>query len=593
MKKYITKTLCLFSFICLMSCDDDYLSKFPETEIGAENFFNTEEDLATYAYSMYNFPDDDLYIADEATDNMNTTGSREIKTIMTTEANATTITSGWNWSELRNINFFLENIEKADVTEEVRNHYIGVARFFRANFYMEKVKRYSNVPWYSQVLGTSSQDLYKASDDRTTVITHIFEDYQFALENVMATRPTGEVNKWVVAAYYSRNALHEGTFRKYHPELELTDTANQYLQMAATVSKQIMDQGGYSIYNTGNPNSDYQDLFQSQDLTTNPEIIFANTFQNNLKNAADPQYMFGSYEPGPARDLLTAYLNADGSFFNANTNMSFVEEFQNRDPRLSQTFAYPGWQLYYTSTYSPGNTLYVQELKKNFTGYHQIKGFTNSPLQDIRAGVDVPVLRYAEVLLNYAEAKQELNTITQTDLDQSINLLRNRVGLTPMTIATPTDPIQAARHPKIGNTLLLEIRRERRVELALEGRRLDDLNRWAAGKLLEKEPVGMYFSGLGKHDLTGDGIPDIVLIQETDAVPNPKEKNTLGAELVYYKVGTVGNINANVYLSQGTSGYIVANPERGTFTEPKHYYRPIPASEIQLNSNLKQVFGWQ
>ena len=587
--------LWVLSLAALTACNDDFLERLPETEIGADNFFNTEEDLATYIYSLYSFPGLDMYNGDEATDNSVTTGNREIKTLMTTAANATTITSGWDWGTLRDINFFLEHADKADITEEVRNHYKGIARFFRAQFYMQKVKRYSNVPWYDYVLGTNDEDLYKPSDSRAVIIDHIFDDYQFALEHVTADVADGEVHKWVVAAYYSRNALYEGTFRKYHSELGLESSASTYLQLAETVSKNVMDNAGYSIYTTGNAASDYHTLFESQDLTGNPEVIFANIYATDVKNTGDPQYMFGSYEMCMGRDLLESYLMADGSFFSeqtGNQTMSFVEEFQNRDPRLSQTYAFPGWELFYTSTYSPGNTLYVQEFKKNFTGYHQIKGFINSADFDVRSGVDIPVLRYAEVLLNYAEAKAELGTISQSDLDATVNVLRDRAGMPHLTMAASTDALQAARYPLVSSDLILEIRRERRVELAVEGRRLDDLNRWAAGNLMEKEPVGMYFPGLGRYDLTGDGVEDIVLLDASETIPETKEKNALGATLTYYRVGSVGNISVDMFLTNGTSGNVVSIEERGTFNSPKHYYRPIPASEIQLNPNLEQVFGW-
>ena len=131
--------------VILSSCEDDFLERLPETEIAVDNFFNTEEDLAIYVNGLYDFPGFSIYFNDEATDNAATTGNREIKTIMTTAANSTTITGGWDWEELRDINLFLENSPKADVTEEARNHFNGVARFFRAQFYMEKIKRYSNV----------------------------------------------------------------------------------------------------------------------------------------------------------------------------------------------------------------------------------------------------------------------------------------------------------------------------------------------------------------------------------------------------------------------------------------------------------------
>ncbi len=583
------------SLVILMSaCNDDFLDRLPETEIGVDNFFNTEEDLSIYVNGLYNFPGLGIYY-DDATDNAGTTGNREIKTIMTTDANSQTITSDWHWGALWSINLFLENAEKADIGADVKNHYIGVARFFRAQFYMEKVKRYSNVPWYDQVLETDSEDLFKTSDPRETVVDHIFEDYQFAMEHVRESVPTGAVDKWTVMAYYSRNALYEGTFRKYHSELGLEGTANDFLELAAKVSQDIADQGPFSIYNTGNPAQDYMTLFGSQDLTANPEVIFTNIYEADVKNTDDPQYLFGSYEMSMSRDLLETYLMDDGTYFSQQMGietMEFVEEFQDRDPRLSQTFAYPGWGLYYTATYSPGTTNYVQELKKNFTGYHQIKGFANDPSIDVRRGIDIPVLRYAEVLLNLAEARAELGTLNQGVLDATVNQIRSRAGMPPLNMAVSSDPVQAQRYPQVTDPVLLEIRRERRVEFAMEGRRLDDLNRWNAGKLMEKEPVGMYFPGLGKYDLTGDGVADIQLLGIEDAIPEPKELNENGVALIYYRTGSVGS-NADVYLTEGTSGNVVGTPERGTFQEPKHYYRPIPAPEMALNPNLEQVFGWE
>jgi hypothetical protein len=141
--------------------------------------------------------------------------------------------------------------------------------------------------------------------------------------------------------------------------------------------------------------------------------------------------------------------------------------------------------------------------------------------------------------------------------------------------------------------VLLEIRRERRIELALEGFRFDDLMRWKAGKLLEAEPEGLYFPALGKYDLNGDGVDDIILIEASETVPGAgaKEQNSLGVELVYYRAGVQGE-DANVYLANGTSGTVQTVIDRGVFQEPKYYYRPIPQTHVIVNPNLKQVFGW-
>lgn len=595
MKKIFNLSL-LLTLILVSSCNDDFLERLPETEIAVDNFFNTEEDLSIYINGLYSFPGFGLYYEEEGTDNNATTGNREIKTIMTTDANSSTITSGWNWESLRSINLFLKNSPKANVSDEVRNHYDGIARFFRAQFYMSKIMRYSNVPWYDKVLDPASEDLFKASDSREFVINKIFEDYQFAMDNVLANQPKGAINKWVVAAYYSRNALYEGTYRKYHDELNLQTSADTYLNLASKVSKSIMDSGLFSI--PANDPSSYARLFSSVDLTTSAEVIFSNISIADIKNSGASTTVFGNYEMSPTKDLAESYLMSDGSFFSNQAGYktkTFSEEFKNRDPRFSQTYAFPGWELINVSNYSNGVSNYVQQFNKSFTGYHQIKGFINSRDVNYTNGIDVPLIRYAEVLLNYAEAQAELGLISQETLDATINKLRARVNMPSLKMDVAKDIVQAARYPAVTNNVLLEIRRERRVELAFEGRRLTDLNRWKSGKLMEKEPVGPYFPGLGKYDLTGDGVDDIILLDASGVIPNPenREVNSLGVKLIYYRVGSVGDSNVDFYLTNKTNGNVVATPERGNFEEPKAYYRPIPAKEMGLNTNLEQVFGWK
>ncbi len=603
--KKIFYPLIIIGLILVSSCEDDFLDRSSETSITAENFFNSEEDLSMYVYSMYDFPDLDIYNEDASgtTDNAAYTGSSELKTMMTGNPTSSTITDGWDysdWESLRNINYFLKNADNADVTEDVLNNYIGLARFFRAQFYMEKVKRYSDVPWYSNVIETDDEEyLTKARDPRDTVITNLFKDYAFAAANVEEDQGTGAVDKWTVMTYYARNALYEGTYRKYHSELELESTADDFIELAVVLADSIMEYGGFSIYSTGDTTSDYASLFTSSDLSSNVEVIFPVVYEDDVIESDFWAWYFGDYEGSPSKDLLQSYLMADGSFY---TNQSdyktkeFVDEFKNRDPRLYQTFAYPGWELVYTETYATGSGTYVQKLQKNFSGYHQIKGFINETDESVQASVDIPVLRYAEVLLIYAEAKAELGELTQDDLDKTINVLRDRVGMPHMLLNPSTDAVQSARYSNLSTTQsaeLLEIRRERRVELALEGYRYDDIMRYGAGDLLENEPVGLYFPDLGKYDLTGDGIEDIILISDDESIPSDKETNSLGETLVYYKAGDINSDNASVYLSSGTSGNVVTVEDRGTFVDPKYYYRPVPASAVAINSNLIQIFNWE
>lgn len=582
-----------------LSCNDEFMDRQPRTEIGTERFFNTEEDLKMYCFGLYDFPSHGAYIGDAGTDNQATTAVNEVKNVMiSTNPNSVTVSSGWNWEGLRNINLFLEHCDKAAVSDETLNHYKGVARFFRARFYMDKVKRFSDVPWYDKVLTTDAEDLYKAREPRDFVVERIFEDYLFAAEHVKTGQEKGAIDKWVVLAYLARHALYEGTFRKYHAELNLQSTAREYLQMAVDAARRIINEGGFQIYTTGNPESDYAELFSSTDLSANPEIIHATYYDFKTIQSGNWAFGFGNYESCPTKNLLQTYLMADGSFYSAQPGYEtfpFVQEFQGRDARLKQTCAWPGWELIRTETYAAGAGIYVQAFNKNFSGYHLIKGFINNKDQEYYQSVDYPAIRYAEVLLTYAEARAELGQLTQEDLQRSINLLRARAGMPDMPLSPATDPVLQQDYPGIP-AILLEIRRERRVELAVEGFRFDDLMRWHAGKLLEKEPEGIYFPSLGKFDLTGDGVEDIYLIPTSQDIPAEadKEANANGQKLAYYKAGSIDDTQATVYLKEGDKGNILTIRDMGVFQEPKFYYRPVPGIEVDMNPQLlPQLFGWE
>lgn len=596
MKKYIYIVFIAVAGM-LAACKKAGLDRFPQTSVSPGLFFNTESDLSLYVNGLLSQPDRSTYLNDQSTDNVSTTAAVEIKNIMGGNATAQNITTGWSWSRLRNINYFLENYGKAQVSAAVKNHYAGLARYYRAEFYLDKVKRFSDVPWYSGTLEPGDDALYKARDPRTLIADSIMADLDFAYKNVRESVPVGTPGKWAVATLYARAALYEGTYRKYHNELNLSGSANAFLETAARISGEIIASKKFNIYNTGKPEQDYAALFSSQDLTANSEVILVNIFdlsKNKSQNVNST--VFGDYEQAPAKNLLETYLMKDGTRFTdvANyTQLGFVAEFKNRDPRMSQTMVYPGWIRV------PDPTPYIQRLNKNFTGYHQLKGYVNSTDNAILNGVDFPVYRYAEILLTYAEALAELGTLTQAQLDQSINLLRKRAGLPDLNLATANanpDPALQLQYPNVTANagVILEIRRERRVEYAFENMRFDDLMRWKVGKLLTTSPQGMYFAGLGKYDLTGDGVDDIILIDRTANIPgeDQKEKNSLGVKLIYYRAGLIGT-DATVYLKNGNNGgNIVTENVTRNFEEPKFYYRPIPQQQVILNPKLKQIFGW-
>ncbi|WP_316793963.1 RagB/SusD family nutrient uptake outer membrane protein [Pedobacter frigoris] len=596
MKKNIYILLTIAA-IAIGACKKGELSRFPQTSISPDLFFKTEEDLALYVNGLLSLPDRNSYLNDQSSDNVATTASVEVKNVMGGNTSAQNITSGWSWTRLRNINYFLENYNKANISSDVKRHYVGLARYYRAEFYLDKVKRFSDVPWYSGTLNPDDKELFKPRDSRALVMDSIMADLDFAYKNVRESVPVGTPGKWSAAVLYIRAALYEGTFRRYHNELNSKATANAFLETAARVSGEVITAKKFSIYNTGKPLQDYATLFSSQDLSGNNEVILNNIFDQAKNRSQNVNgVVFGDYEQAPARDLVQTYLMKDGTRFTdlpGYDKFDFVKEFENRDPRLSQTLVYPGWIRV------PDAKPYLQRLNKNFTGYHQLKGYVNSTDNIILNSVDFPVYRYAEVLLSYAEALAELGTLNQTQLDASVNLLRKRAGLPDLNLALANanpDPVLQQQFDNIESNkgVIIEIRRERRVEFAFENSRYDDLMRWKAGKLLTKSPEGMYFAGLGKYDITGDGIEDIILIDRSLTIPSEaqKEKNSLGVTLVYYRTGTIGS-DATVFLKNGTAGgAIVTESVTRKFEEPKYYYRPIPQQQTVLNPALKQIFGW-
>ncbi|HTN05458.1 RagB/SusD family nutrient uptake outer membrane protein [Agriterribacter sp.] len=599
--KYLYTLLACFLLLAAISCKKDFMDRYPQTSVPPDLFFNSEEDLASYINGLLSIPGAGQYTSDQGTDDKATTAAVEIKSIMTGTPSSQNITGGWNWGRLRNINYFLENYDKAKVSQEVKNHYAGLARYYRAQFYTGMVSRYSDVPWYSQTLNpTDSINLYKPRDSRSLVMDSVMADFAFAAANVKESVPDGTPGAGVVKLVYARTALYEGTFRKYHPELNLQASADAFLQIAQQVAGEIITSGNYEIHNTGNPDADYLALFTSLSLAGNPEVLLANIYDQDLNRSGDNKYSINDYEQSPSRELVQTYLMKDGSRFTDQAGyetFGFVKEFENRDPRLSQTLLYPGFIL---ASNAANPAPYIQRLNKNFTGYHQLKGYINSTDQKVLAGTDYPAYRYAEVLLTYAEALAELGTLTQDGLDRSVNLLRNRAGLPALNLAAANanaDPVLAAQYPAVSGAnqgIILEIRREKRVEFAMEGYRYDDLMRWGAGKKLEKIPNGMYFPGLGKYDLTGDAIPDIILIDKSASIPSSdlQEQNSLGVKLVYYKAGSFGD-DVTVYLKNGNGGgTIVTEVTPRQFKDPQYYYRPIPFNQVTLNPALKQIFGW-
>jgi hypothetical protein len=563
------------------SCNDDFLERYPISEITPENSFATASELELYTNSFYNdLPGQGGIIeADLLSDNvlyngvpLEQTGER----LVPGEAG----TGGWNWDDLRKINIFFENYERCE-DEAAKREYSGVAYFFRAWFYFNKLKRFGGVPWYDEVIGSNDENLLlKPRDSREFIAQKIIEDLDRAIANLNADQSSDRVNRWTALALKSRVCLFEGTFRKYHG----LSGSEDLLQMAADAAQQVIVQGPYALYSTGNPSNDYRDLFASNSIRET-EVLLARRYSSDLNVINSINYFFTSptqSDVGLTKSIVDTYLTTSGVPFTSTTGSDtaeFSEETQNRDPRLAQTIRTPG----YTRIGGDGTPL-LPDFSASISGYQITKYVVDESQDGFQAGFqDLPIMRYAEVLLNFAEAKAELETLTQGDLDQSINLLRARVGMPSLNLSLANgnpDVVLQQRYPNVSGSnvgVILEIRRERRIELVMEGFRYDDLMRWRNGKVLENYFRGMYFPGLGAYDLDGDSIEDVELYQGTPVTSAPQQ----------VEIGGV------LSLSEGSSGYLVPFADRTkSFDERRDYLYPIPSGDILLNPNLTQNPNW-
>lgn len=588
MKSFKHILLLIAGLAVITSCNDDFLEKFPETALTEKTFFNNPQDLATYTFGLYGLLP--VSYDDNSSDNLLYHGDGTgLESMIRGEINPDR-TASWDWSNLRKINFFLDNASKAQGDQSEIDHYIGIGRFFRAIYYTGMVKTFGDVPWYDHALSTDeTEELYKARDPRTLVMDKVMEDLEFAVTKSKHKSDATIIGKYAIEALAARIALEEGTFRKYHTELNLGN-ADKFLQKAAEWSKDVMDNGGYSLV----PMSQFAGLFNDNVLASRKEIILYKKHSKDLGVGNNTHTVCDVYW-GMSQSLVNSFLNADGTRFTdlpGYDKKTYVEVFQNRDPRLSATIVPPGAKL-------------IDETKPHvvrleFGGYPQYKFYPAR--KELAQGWnlnfnDLPIVRLAEVYLIYAEAKAELGTISQADLDLSVNKLRTRASLPSLSLATANtniDPILDAEYNNVTGSnkgLILEIRRERRVELACEGLRKSDLFRWKLGKnMIRFVQQGCYFPQLGPIDLTGDGQPDAAIL----AKPEADDKTKYQGLILHYLVNSAGNVNT-FYLENGTSGHIQITGYRDNtreFIEPKYYFYPIPTSQVVLNPNLKQMYGW-
>lgn len=568
------------------------MDETPKSEIDKETIFNNPKGLETYSYSFYDILPSisNGYKKDAMCDYGAVTS---FDSFLREGAYSAEVATGWasgDWDELRNLNYFIENCVSDQVEESVRNNYIGLARFFRAYFYYEKVLRFGDVPWVDRPLGIDDEKLYSGRDSRTLVMDKVLEDLDFACEHISRTGDdTGSlVTKWIAYALKSRICLFEGSFRKYHTELGLTDTSNKWFQEAVNAAEVVMKESGHSLYTGAGTAGSMRALFIS-DTPITSEVMLASCCDITLGKLGDANWWWTSGTYGSRfsmiRTFVNTFLNIDGTPFTDRPEyetMQFYEECQDRDMRLSQTIRTPGYKR-------DGKFAAPNFNGYTFTGYQPIKYVLDATHYDAGAlnTNAIPLFRYAEVLLNYAEAKAELGTLSDQDWANTVGALRARAGITSGLNAKPVKVdsyLQSNYFPNISDPVILEVRRERSVELALEGFRFSDIKRWKLGKLMTMRWTGIYVSKLNEQiDLDHDGTMDVIFY-----IGNKPEN--LPASCTPISVGD----DTQQGLTQGTFGNLTwsDNDPRIWYDNDRQYYYPIPASAIQKNNNLGQNPGW-
>ena len=372
------------------------------------------------------------------------------------------------------------------------------------------------------------------------------------------------------------------SYRKYHG----LDNYEKYLEIAASTARQFIDESGFSLYKEGT--EPHRDMFCADNAKTT-EVVLARAYNfEGLQLSHSVQFSIANLQMGFTRRFMNHYLMADGTRFTDKQGyetMFYTDEVKNRDPRLQQTVLCPNY-------IQKGETTVTANDLTAYCGYRPIK-FVGTKDHDgaAKSTSDWPLMRAAEVYLNYAEAKAELGTLKQEDLDISINKIRERAKMPDLNLTDANsnpDPYLAACYPNVeqgtNKGVILEIRRERTIELVMEGLRQWDLFRWKEGKQMFNHYVpyyGIYVPGVGTYDMDGDGKPDLE-IYETTATSQCDNKKKL---------------DKDIYLSNGTSGYIIGFPKvtyGKDWKEERDYLWPIPADQRVLTQGiLTQNPGWE
>ncbi len=570
----------LFAVLSLGFSMQSCLDLEPKDQLAETNYWQTTNDFRLFANQFYGWvrqfsdamyskddkPAHSDYFSDLFTNkDLRNIYSNGTNTVLPSDKNYTD-----NYARIRRTNLLLKNAETYSSSEDI-GQYVGEAKFFRAYCYFDLLQLYGDAIIVDRPMELTDPDMYVARNDRGEVADFIVRDLQDAtdlLPKASEITEEGRVSSECCQAFLSRVALYEGTWQKFRGN---TERGKQLLDIAAQAAKNVMDSKAYSLFKPealGVTAQKYMFILENTKCNPaglqkddNKEYIFVrrydeiinpinwNITQSSLNNAI-----------WITRKFANMYLCQNGLpiSYGGVANPDFKgydkidSEFENRDNRMRYTMMRPHDKFWnntkpHTNWTEDDPNPYIADFVPTIgTGYHNQKWATERAVTDKNEGYDYPVIRYAEVLLNYAEAVFERDDyISDDNLDISLNLVRLRVN--PDMAPLSNDLINAHS----GMDMRTEIRRERTVELFNEGFRLDDLKRW---KTAETEmPM----------DLTG--------IKWT------------GTE--YEKKWPTCTYQKNA------EGCIVI--ETGRQWAEKNYLFPLPVDQLQLNPNLKQNPGWE
>ncbi len=347
----------------MYSCNEDFLERTPLDQISDPEFWQSEADLELYLNNFYDSfegwwvsgggaaPTYDRG-SDLALPNPNSYGN-DWTPRLDGAVNVPASGGGWNWTNVRNINYFIENVDRVEGGGTMTDHYIGEGHFFRAWFYFELLKDFGDLPIITVPIDADNEDLlYGARDDRTDVFDFILSDIDMAISKMkysseLAT-PGTRLSKDIALMFKARAALYEGTWEKYHQGSVFAGKTDgtAYLQQAAAAAKQIMDDGHFSLI-TGDPSSVYFNLFNKTNYAGNQEVLFYKHFDREAYGSNFSNQLWNwpnGY--GLTQDLTRFYLCEDGlptavsPLFVGDSTLALVEI--NRDPRLAQTITGSG-----------------------------------------------------------------------------------------------------------------------------------------------------------------------------------------------------------------------------------------------------------